>query len=101
MAYKINLEDILCRAEAIYYQILNSCCSSDIIQPILGIEPSYPGPSTEKSKLINKPLKPPGFAVPVKKEDGTQAIKENTSSENASEFTQVEKHLKSSFDVFS
>ncbi|CAL1265688.1 unnamed protein product [Larinioides sclopetarius] len=39
MSYKINLEDTLCKAEAIYLQIKNSKYRSDVVEAILGLDP--------------------------------------------------------------
>ncbi|GFX80597.1 TBC1 domain family member 15 [Trichonephila clavipes] len=38
MSYKINLEETLCKAEAIYHQIKNSKYRSDVVETILGLE---------------------------------------------------------------
>lgn len=107
MSYKINLDDTLSKAEAIYLQIKNSRYQSDIVQTILGIEPTTPPPppppplpeTSKKMKSVVRPIKPPGFAVPVNRED-TSEITSN-SSENNDEYVDLEQHYRLQFDLFS
>lgn len=105
MSYKINLEDALSKAEAIYLQIKNSRYQSDIVQSILGIEPTTPPPpppplpeTSKKTKPV-RPIKPPGFAVPVNKEDTIERT--SNSSENIDEYVDLEQHYRLQFDLFS
>lgn len=106
MSYKINLDDTLRKAEAIYLQIRNSRYQSDIVQSILGIEPTTPPPpppplpeTSKKTKPIVRPIKPPGFAVPVNKEDTCERT--SNSSENIDEYVDLEQHYRLQFDLFS
>lgn len=106
MSYKINLDDTLRKAEAIYLQIRNSRYQSDIVQSILGIEPTTPPPpppplpeTSKKTKPIVRPIKPPGFAVPVNKEDTGERT--SNSSENIDEYVDLEQHYRLQFDLFS
>lgn len=106
MSYKINLDDTLSKAEAIYLQIKNSRYQSDIVQTILGIEPTTPPPpppplpeTSKKVKPVVKPIKPPGFAVPVNKEDTSERT--SNSSENIDEYVDLEQHYRLQFDLFS
>lgn len=99
MSYKINLDDTLCRAEAIFLQIKNSKYQSDIVQSILGIEPTTPPNTSKTTKPVIKPIKPPGFAVPVSKEDTSERT--SSSSENIDEYVDLEQHYRLPFDLFS
>ncbi|XP_055934648.1 TBC1 domain family member 15-like isoform X3 [Argiope bruennichi] len=51
MSYKINLEETLCKAEAIYLQIKNSKYRSDVVEAILGLDPL---PVEEKPVIKSK-----------------------------------------------
>lgn len=106
MSYKINLDDTLSKAEAIYLQIKNSRYQSDIVQSILGIEPTTPPPpppplpeTSKKTQPVLRPIKPPGFAVLVNKEDTSERT--TNSSENIDEYVDLEQHYRLQFDLFS
>lgn len=100
MSYKINLDDTLCKAEAIYLQIKDSKYQSDIVQSILGIEATTPPVRpARKSKPLIKPVKPPGFAVPVNKDEASGLT--SSSSDNLDEFVDLEPHCQLPFDLFS
>lgn len=99
MSYKINLEETLCKAESIYIQVKNSRYQSDVVQTILGIEPSIPSELPAKeTKPVSKPVKPPGFAVPVHREEPSDRT--SSSSENIDEYVDLE-HYRLPFDLFS
>lgn len=99
MSYKINLEETLCTAEAIYNQVRDSKYQSDVVQTILGIEPSpLPEPPPKQIKPVARPLKPPGYAVPVHQESTSERT--SSGSETIDEYVDLE-HYKLPFDLFS
>lgn len=103
MSYKINLDETLSKAEAIYLQVKDSKYQSDVVQTILGIEPPPPPPpldvTVKKTNPLAKPIRPPGFAVPVSKEEGS--TRTSSSSDNIDEYVDLEHHYRLPFDLFS
>ncbi|KFM82450.1 TBC1 domain family member 15, partial [Stegodyphus mimosarum] len=97
MSYKINLEDTLCKAEAIFFQIKNSKYQSDVVQTILGLEPpAQPEKSSPKTTQVVNSKIHSSVSSPVdrKSESGT------SSSDNIDEFVDLEPNYQLPFDLF-
>lgn len=82
MSYKINLDETLCKAEAMYLQIKSSEYQSDVVQTILGIEPNI------------KSIKP------ICTEPRSTPVEQSTSSFSIDEYVDLEKNYQLPFDLF-
>ncbi|XP_054719603.1 TBC1 domain family member 15-like [Uloborus diversus] len=97
MSYKINLDDTLCKAEAIYLQIKNSKYQSDVVRTILGLEAVTPGPEIRLLRERVRTEKKPTVSLSIDKD-----LSGTSSSDNMDDYVDLEQHsYQLPFDLFS
>lgn len=96
MSYKINLEETLKKAEAIYLQIRDSKYRSDVVETILGLEHITPQVVTP---VIDSQPTAMERKQEVAKYVSNKSAHDKDSTETIEEYVDLEQHCSNLFDM--